>query len=112
MKENKYSSYITGQDSSNLKDGRDFSCDIRHSKNKTPCIVIKGFTSVHHFLSWFQIKTTQPLIFPADQGRSIRVLHDCIIICGFSDLEDLLTWFGGDDFQRLPVTPIIRSHKP
>ncbi len=112
MKENKFSSYFTGQDPETTKDGRDFTCDTRHALSKSPCIVIKGFTSIQHFLSWFQIDVPQPLVLPVEQGRSIRVLHDCIIICGFADLEDLLKWFAGQDFQRPAITPIVRSYQP
>lgn len=111
MKENKITTYVTGQDSSpEVKDGRDFTCDIQHARSNPPCIVIKGFASVHAFLSWFNITAPQPLIYPAEQGRSIRLLHDCIIICGFADLDEMLNWFGGTDFQR-PVVPLKITDK-
>lgn len=55
--------------------------------NTPPCIVVRGFRDLHHFLSWFHIHLQQPIIFPANQGRYVKQEMDCITICGFSNLK-------------------------
>ena len=110
MKEKKYNDVKHKAKIHYTADDEEHSCAAE--AQKTPCIVVKGFHSVQHFLSWFQIDIAYPLILPASEGRSIRLLHDCIIICGFADLNDMLHWFGGEKFHRPPVPSQFPGEKP
>ncbi|WP_338845248.1 hypothetical protein V8J88_16200 [Massilia sp. W12] len=65
---------------------------IQQTDSAPQDIVIKGFRDLRHFLAWFQIDMQSPMIFPANQGRTIKQHGDCITICGFHDLDEFLCW--------------------
>ena len=72
----------------------------------TPCIVVRGFSDLHHFLSWFQIDVQHPLIFPCNQERYIKQERECITICGYENLEAFLACFARDGGRR-PTVPLV-----
>lgn len=74
--------------------------------DQTPCIIVRGFSDLSHFLSWFQIDVQQPLIFPSNQDRYIKQDHDCITICGYENLEEFLVSFAPDGNRR-PSVPLV-----